>query len=279
MCSSDLDAYGRSEISPTTAPPRQLPQWAWLRAYYREVVKNDASFLDLDVEAQWEALVQHVVESPAGLEWRELAAVPIRTRAEVLRWLRQTSNLSVRHVLTLRAIAHIGEGPDLQTNRRAFQYEVLGLSSSQQAWIADFGGGWRVLLAIDGESGDWSKPFPGKEDALDALARALEGRDTEAGVLMDIEEVRGTVQLSTNIGTRCRHCAELVGFSDDGDLSQSINHYIDAHGYRLLHLGTQTSHAADGSPWHSTIAVLGHDNPPPDAPKPEVRIVMMDPSE
>jgi hypothetical protein len=47
--------------------------------------------------------------------------------------------------LTLRAIAHIGEGADLQNNRRAFQFEVLGLPPEQQAWIADFDGDWRVL--------------------------------------------------------------------------------------------------------------------------------------
>jgi hypothetical protein len=143
-----------------------------LRAHYRQVVQID-SFFDLDVNGQWDTLVQHVLRSPAGESYQELTSAPLRTRAEVLRWLRQTSNLSPRQVLTLRAIAHIGEGPDLRTNRRAFQYEVLGLPAGQQAWIADFGGGWRILRAVQGESGDWSQPHLRKEDALDTLARVL----------------------------------------------------------------------------------------------------------
>jgi hypothetical protein len=31
----------------------------------------------------------------------------------------------------------------------------------------------------------------------------------------------------------------------------------------LLHVGTETSRDMDGHLWHSTVAVLGHDNPPP----------------
>jgi hypothetical protein len=46
------------------------------------------------------------------------------------------------------------------------------------------------------------------------------------------------------------------------DLSDRINHFIEAHGYRLLHVGTETSHDSNGNPWHSTVAVLGHDDPP-----------------
>jgi hypothetical protein len=167
-----MDAYGRGDISLAATPPRQLPQWAWLRAHYRQMTQVD-SFLGLDVNGQWEALIQHVLNSPAAMSHSELDSVPLRTRAEVLRWLRQTSNLSPRQVLTLRAIAHIGEGPDLRTNRRAFQYEVLGLPSGQQAWIADFDGGWRILRAVDGESGNWSAPHLTKDDALDTLALTL----------------------------------------------------------------------------------------------------------
>jgi hypothetical protein len=74
--------------------------------------------------------------------------------------------------------------------------------------------------------------------------------------------VKRTVELSSNIGRGCDHCSELVGFSSDDGVAGSINHYISEHGYRLLHVGSQTIHGSDGKPWHTTVAVLGHDSPP-----------------
>ena len=65
----------------------------------------------------------------------------------------------------------------LQTNRRAFQFEVLGLPHRQQAWIADFDGGWRVLRVINGEQGHWTQPYESKEEALNNLAEAIESTD------------------------------------------------------------------------------------------------------
>jgi hypothetical protein len=168
-----MDAYGRGDIALATAPPKLLPQWAWLRAHYREIERVD-SFRGLDVNDQWETLVHHVLSSPAALSWHTLDAVAIAERPGILRWLQETSELSPRQVLTLRAIAHIGEGPDLRTNRRAFQYEVLGLPAHQQAWIADFDGGWRILQAVNGQSGHWGDRHLTKEDALDTLARTLD---------------------------------------------------------------------------------------------------------
>jgi hypothetical protein len=90
-----------------------------------------------------------------------------------------------------------------------------------------------------------------------------------------MEGVKRTTTISSNIGRSCEHCDEWVGIpmgAGSDDITDSINHYITAHGYRLLHVGTQTSHDRDGKLWHSTIAVLGHDNPPPLKPPVEIRI-------
>lgn len=67
------------------------------------------------------------------------------------------------------------------------------------------------------------------------------------------------VHISTNIGKTCEHCTEWIGANPGSDhrLADSINHYIEAHGYRLLHVGSETSHGMDGKPWHSTVAVVG----------------------
>jgi hypothetical protein len=94
-----------------------------------------------------------------------------------------------------------------------------------------------------------------------------------------MENVTRTTQVSSSIGRACEHCNDLNASRSSDDISDSVNHYIQSHGYHLLHVGTQTSHDSDGKPWHSTIAVLGHPNPPPVKPPVEIRIehVFVDP--
>jgi hypothetical protein len=179
-----LEAYARGEFTPTAPPPRELPEFAWLRAHYRDVAQTP-DFGALNTATQWEQLVEHVLDSPAAMHWQQLDEVPPAQRREILRWLRQTSDLPSRQILTLRAIAHIGEGPTLRTKRRAFQYEVLGLPADQQAWIADFDGGWRILRVVDGVQGHWGGPHLTKEDALDTLARTL-GKPDPPASLVDV---------------------------------------------------------------------------------------------
>ena len=54
------------------------------------------------------------------------------------------------------------------------------------------------------------------------------------------------------------------------DIADSINHFIEIHGYHLLHVGTQTSHSREGGLSHATVAVLGRTNPSvPDINAPE----------
>lgn len=171
-----LEAYADGRVTPQTPAPKQLPQWAWLRQHYKTIAQAD-NFAELDANEQWRALIDQVLNSPAAMSWHSLEQLPPEQRAEILRWLHQTSDVESRHVLTLRAIASIGSGADLQTNRRVFQYEVLGLPSRQQAWIADYDGGWRILRVVDGRQGKWGGPHISKEDALDTLAQQLDQQD------------------------------------------------------------------------------------------------------
>ena len=94
---------------------------------------------------------------------------------------------------------------------------------------------------------------------------------------MTSETVRRTVQISSHIGQSCDHCDKAVGggWVDDVSLTESINHYITEHGYRLLYVGTETSHGDEGL-WHSTVAVLGHDDPPALSPPSEVLTEFID---
>ena len=77
---------------------------------------------------------------------------------------------------------------------------------------------------------------------------------------MSIETVARTTKVSTDVSGMCEHCEFSIS-SDD--LPGAINHYISEHGYRLLHVGTETTHDSEHQPWHTTIAVLGTDQPPP----------------
>ena len=169
-----MDGYARGEFAIPEPPPRELPQYGWLRAYYRQTAIQPG-FRGLDAEAQWQRLTDVILHSPAAMSHRLLGEVPTARRTEVLRWLELTSNVPVASGLTLRAIAHVGHGPDLKTNRRAFQFEVLGLPLGLQAWIADFNGVWRILRVVNEvQDKEWSEPYATKEDARDALAEAGE---------------------------------------------------------------------------------------------------------
>ena len=76
---------------------------------------------------------------------------------------------------------------------------------------------------------------------------------------MEIETIRRVTRISTDLYRNCEHCNSRVGWSD---FAASINHYISAHSYRLLHVGTETTQDRDGKPWQTTVAILGCDNPP-----------------
>jgi hypothetical protein len=73
---------------------------------------------------------------------------------------------------------------------------------------------------------------------------------------ISMKKTRHIVHISTRVGTQCEHCTPLVQVGLD-DFAKSVNHYIEKHGYTLLHVGTETSHDSDGKLWHSTIALLG----------------------
>jgi hypothetical protein len=62
------------------------------------------------------------------------------------------------------------------------------------------------------------------------------------------------VYISTNIGKGCEHCSTPIRHDE---FDRLVNHYIEQHGYKLLHVGAETSHDNEGKPWHSTVAVVG----------------------
>ncbi len=77
---------------------------------------------------------------------------------------------------------------------------------------------------------------------------------------MDIDPVARVTKVSTNQSRGCEHCSYSISYED---LPGAINRYISAHGYKLLHVGSETITSHDGTPRHTTIAMLGSENPPP----------------
>lgn len=67
-------------------------------------------------------------------------------------------------------------------------------------------------------------------------------------------ENKEVIYLNTDTDKACEAC----GYSFNGwyDLGNRIQHYLE-HGYKLLHIGSETSRDDEGKPWHSTVAVLG----------------------
>jgi hypothetical protein len=67
--------------------------------------------------------------------------------------------------------------------------------------------------------------------------------------------VQHIVYISTNESKLCEHChATGLGLEH---FAQSVNHFTEKHGYRVFHIGTETSYDSEGKPWHSTVAVVG----------------------
>lgn len=70
------------------------------------------------------------------------------------------------------------------------------------------------------------------------------------------EGIQHVVQIRSEVTSGCKVCQTAISLDD---FDARINHYIEQHGYKILHIGTQTekSYEFDGQLWHSVIAVLG----------------------
>ncbi len=173
-----MEEYASGSIDLPVPPPKPLPEFGWLRGYYKAVA-GQADFASVPHDEQWKRLYEHVLDSPAGGSGRALAAMPPDQRRELLDWLRRTSAVTVRHVLTLRANGHIiVNGPNGET-REPWEYHVLGLPAGHQISINNYDGGWRVLWIFKGNSiKTWSGQYPTPAEALDDIARELESAQT-----------------------------------------------------------------------------------------------------
>jgi len=67
------------------------------------------------------------------------------------------------------------------------------------------------------------------------------------------EGISHIVHISNDEGKSCEHCSFGIG----NNLAKSVNHYINDHEYKLLHVGQETSRDMAGNPHQLTVAILG----------------------
>ena len=67
------------------------------------------------------------------------------------------------------------------------------------------------------------------------------------------EGITHIVELSSDPSNNC----DLCSFRIRSNIAESINHYIKEHGYKLLHVGQQTSRDQDGNLFQLTEALVG----------------------
>jgi len=67
--------------------------------------------------------------------------------------------------------------------------------------------------------------------------------------------VTKVVTVSSSTSRSCTECNDQFALVDD--IEEEVNHYINEHDYKLLHVGTETGRSTEGDVWHSTVATLG----------------------
>ncbi len=75
-------------------------------------------------------------------------------------------------------------------------------------------------------------------------------------------------------GISCIHCGFNEGYRHE--VTMLANHYIQEHGYQLLHVGQETARADEWVVFHHTVAVLGNDEILPELEPPEAKIITPD---
>jgi hypothetical protein len=69
-----------------------------------------------------------------------------------------------------------------------------------------------------------------------------------------MDPVRRIAQIHSDVFGGCPGCEEYSGLSDD--LDERVNHLI-GHGWKVLHVGQETTDGMGGEPWQRTTVVLG----------------------
>ena len=74
-------------------------------------------------------------------------------------------------------------------------------------------------------------------------------------MMMEVSDVKYLVTLSSNVYGACVECDKWHAGAPYS-VTDHANHYVKEHGYRILHVGHETSHGDEGL-WQATVVVVG----------------------
>lgn len=72
-----------------------------------------------------------------------------------------------------------------------------------------------------------------------------------------LEDIKQVIQLTTQTIPYCHICEGEKDNRSLFDFDYAINHYIESHGYKPLHLGPETIIDKEGNILNRTTAILG----------------------
>ena len=75
-----------------------------------------------------------------------------------------------------------------------------------------------------------------------------------------ISDIQHVVHIDSDGMMGCEQC-QYPDLGRKPTFGHLVNHYIEEHGYKLLHVGQQTADSSEGLV-HSTVAVLGTEQRP-----------------
>jgi hypothetical protein len=67
--------------------------------------------------------------------------------------------------------------------------------------------------------------------------------------------VKKVIELRSGMFASCPECGGSQTHMG-ASMEQKINHVL-SHGYKILHIGQETSTSDSGAPWQETVAILG----------------------
>lgn len=73
----------------------------------------------------------------------------------------------------------------------------------------------------------------------------------------NLDDIKKIIHISTEHEPFCEFCKYQHNYEKLYDIDFAVNHYIEKHGYKLLHLGSETNFDTEGNLLTSTVAIVG----------------------
>ena len=74
---------------------------------------------------------------------------------------------------------------------------------------------------------------------------------------MAFEDYKHVVEIMTHVFSPCEECDGGPRATSDPSVADRVNHYVQEHGYRLVHLGEDTHTGYNGERRAHTVAIVG----------------------